>query len=77
VSRGQAQKAVTEDSADFMRALLPLIAGNNAFVLAKMNEEHGLDWIVEPQEPVNKAEREAEEKQRPPEAPTLRKRPNP
>lgn len=77
VSRGQAQKAVTEDSADFMRALLPLIAGKNSFVLAKMNEEHGLEWIVEPQEPINKAERAAEEKNRPPDAPTLRKRPQP
>ena len=77
VSRGQAQKAVTEDSADFMRALLPLLAGKNSFVLAKMNEEHGLEWMVEPQEPVTKAEREAEEKERPPEAPTLRKRPKP
>jgi hypothetical protein len=77
ISRGQAQKAVSEDSADFMRALLPLLAGKNSFVLAKMEEEHGLEWIVEPQEHVDKAEREREQKARPPDAPTLRKRPNP
>jgi hypothetical protein len=77
VSRGQAQKAVPEDSADFLRALLPLVAGKNTFVLARMEGEHGLDWIVEPQEPVNKAEKEKEDKERPPDAPTLRKRPRP
>jgi hypothetical protein len=77
VDRGQAQKAVPEDSADFMRALLPLIAGKNSFVLAKMEGEHGLEWIVEPQEPVDKADKEKEDKDRPPDAPTLRKRPKP
>jgi hypothetical protein len=76
VNRGQAQKAVTEDSADFMRAVLPLVAGKNSFVLAKMEGEHGIEWIVEPQEPVDKAEKEKQEKERPPDAPTLRKRPN-
>jgi hypothetical protein len=80
VGKGQAQKAVSLDATDFMRALLPLLAGKNSFVLAKMEEERGLEWIVEPAEPVNKAERakeEKEDKDRPADAPTLRKRPKP
>ena len=77
VSRGQAQKAVPEDSADFLRALLPILAGKNSFALGKMEEGRGVDWLVEPQEPVDKAQKAKEEKERPPEAPTLRKRPNP
>jgi hypothetical protein len=77
VSRGQAQKAVPEDSADFLRALLPLLAGKNSFALGKMEEGRGVDWLVEPQEPVDKAQKAKEEKERPPDAPTLRKRPNP
>ncbi len=73
VDRGQAQKAASMDAADFMRALLPLIAGKATFALGKMDEEHGLDWIVSPEEPVEKTK--TDDKDRPPEAPTLRKRP--
>src|SRR5207302_8426464 len=32
INRGQAQKAAPMDSADFMRAVLPLVAGNRTFV---------------------------------------------
>jgi hypothetical protein len=77
VDKGQAQKAISVDATDFMRALLPILAGKNSFVLAKMEEEHGLEWIVEPEEPVNKAEKEQEDKERPADAPSLRKRPKP
>jgi hypothetical protein len=77
VSRGQAQKAVPEDSADFLRALLPILAGKNSFALGKMEEGRGVDWLVEPQEPIDKTQKAKEEKERPPDAPTLRKRPNP
>jgi hypothetical protein len=73
VDRGQAQKAVSVDAADFMRALLPLIAGKASFMLGKMDDEHGLDWIVPPEEPIDKTK--AEDKDRPPDAPSLRKRP--
>jgi hypothetical protein len=76
VGRGQAQKAVPDDSADFLRALLPLLAGKNSFALGKMEEGRGVSWLVEPQEPVDKAQKAKEEKERPPDAPTLRKRPN-
>lgn len=71
---GTAQKAAPADSADFMRAVLPLISGNASFVLGQLDERRGLDWIVPPSEPVEKVQ---EDKNRPPEAPTLRRKPNP
>lgn len=71
---GTAQKAAPAESADFMRAVLPLIAGNASFVLGKLDEQRGLDWIVPPSEPVEKVQ---EDKNRPPEAPTLRRKPKP
>lgn len=77
VDRGQAQKAVSVDSSDFLRALLPLIADKQPFVLATMDEEHGIEWIVQPEEPVDKVEKAKEDKDRPADAPTLRKRPQP
>src|SRR5258708_16119040 len=40
---GQAQKAAPIDSADFMRAVLPLIAGNSTFVLATIDQRHGFE----------------------------------
>jgi hypothetical protein len=75
VNRGQAQKAVPTDAADFLRALLPLIAPKSRFIMAKMEEQHGFDWIVPPEEPVEKAKKEPEDKNRPPEAPSLRRKP--
>src|SRR5256885_647989 len=76
INRGQAQKAAPNDAADFLRALLPLIAPNSRFILAKMEEQHGFDWIVPPEEPIEKAKKE-EDKNRPAEAPTLRRKPQP
>jgi hypothetical protein len=68
---GQAQKAVVADSIDFMRAVLPVIAGDSRYVLGTMEESRGFAWIVPPTEPIEKAQ---EDKNHPPEAPTLRKR---
>jgi hypothetical protein len=68
---GQAQKAIAADSIDFMRAVLPVIAGDARYVLGTMEEQGGFKWIVPPAEPIEKAQ---EDKNRPPEAPTLRKR---
>jgi len=70
VRAGQAQKAVPADSVDFLRAVLPLIAEKQRFILGTM-DERGFNWVVPPDEPVEKAE---EDKNRPPEAPTLRKK---
>jgi hypothetical protein len=66
---GQAQKAAPVDSADFMRAVLPLIAGDAPYVLGTMDERRGFQWIVPPREPMEKAE---DDKSRPPDAPSLR-----
>src|ERR1700730_2587321 len=76
VDKGQAQRAARTAAADLLRAALPLIAGNEAFILAKMEEQHGFDWIVPPDEPIEKTKKE-DDKNRPPEAPSLRRRPNP
>jgi hypothetical protein len=73
VDRGQAQKAVSVDAQDLLRALLPLIAGKANFMLGKMDEERGVDWIVPPEEPVDKTKKD--DKDRPPDAPSLRKKP--
>lgn len=71
---GTAQKAVAVDSADFMKKVLPVIAGNTPFVLGTMSEQGGFEWIVPPVEPLQKAE---DDKNRPPDAPTLRRKPSP
>lgn len=77
ISRGQAQKADDEASTDFLRALLPLISEKATFSMGKMQEQGGFDWIVPPEEPVEKTKRQEQDKDRPPEAPSLRKRPTP
>lgn len=67
---GSAQKATAADSVEFMRAAVPLLVGNSSFVIGTLEEQRGLNWIVPPTEPVEKAE---EDKNRPPDAPTLRR----
>jgi hypothetical protein len=74
IVKGQAQKAISADAVDFLRAAIPLIAPGARFVVATIGEEHGFEWVVQPDEPV---ERTKEEKDRPPDAPTLRRKPNP
>jgi hypothetical protein len=64
---------VAADSTDFLRAALPLIAGNQKFFMGTMEEQHGFDWIVPPEEPVQKLE----DKQAGPYKPSLRKSPTP
>jgi hypothetical protein len=76
IDHGQAQKANTADASDFLRAALPLIANNSPFVLGTMGESGTLQWIVPPEEPVDKEE-QAKEKNRPPDAPTLRHKTEP
>jgi hypothetical protein len=71
---GQAQKAAPLDSVDFMRALLPLVANNAPFIMGTMAEERGFEWIVPPAEPIEKA---VEDKSRPPDAPSLLRKPKP
>ena len=77
VDKGQAQKAAPSDAADFLRAVLPLISDKQSFILAKMEEQHGFDWIVPPDEPIERAKKTEEDKNRPPDAPSLRRKPTP
>ena len=74
IAKGQAQKAAPADAVDFLRAAVPLIAPGARFVMATINEDHGFAWVVEPDEPIEKAK---DDKNRPPDAPTLRRKPNP
>jgi hypothetical protein len=73
IDRGQANKAIPEDATDFLRAALPLVSEKAKFILGTVTES-GFDWVVPPDEPVEKAK---EDKNKPPEAPTLRKKPKP
>jgi hypothetical protein len=76
IDHGQTQKASTPDTADFFRAALPLIAGNAPFILGTLGEDDTFQWIVPPEEPVEK-EQQAQDKNRPPDAPSLRRRGEP
>ncbi len=73
IDRGEANKAAPQDATDFLRAILPLVAGKSTFILGTMTED-GFDWVVPPEEPVQKAKRD---KNQPPEAPSLHHRPIP
>jgi hypothetical protein len=75
IAKGQAQKALTPDTAAFLRAAIPVIYTNRQFVMGTIEEQHGFDWIVPPEEPVERAKQD--DKNRPPEAPTLRRRVDP
>lgn len=72
IEKGEAQKSVDEDAIDTLRAMVPLLAGDAKFVIGKISEQLGFDWVVAPPEPIEKA---VPDKGQPPEAPTLRKRP--
>lgn len=76
IDRGEAQKADPKDAAEFLRAAVPLLAGNSKFIMGQMGENGSFDWIVPPDERIEK-QKQPEDKNRPPDAPTLRKRPNP
>jgi hypothetical protein len=74
IDRGQANKADPQASADFLRAVMPIAAGKSTYILGTMTEDGRFNWIVPPAEPVEKAK---EDKNQPPEAPSLRRKPNP
>lgn len=73
IDRGQANKAGPQDATDFLRAVLPLISENARFILGTMTER-GFDWVVPPDEPVEKAK---EDKNQPPDAPSLHRKVKP
>ncbi|HXN23928.1 MAG TPA: hypothetical protein VOA41_14410 [Candidatus Dormibacteraeota bacterium] len=73
ISNGKSSASSVEDSATFLHDVLdPLAGSDNRIVLGVLREERGWDWIVAPPELLEKA---AEDKTRPPEAPTLRRKP--
>ncbi len=76
IERGQADKAMMQDAGDFLRAALPFLAGNAHSVEGEVGESGGFQWIVPPEEPREKAQR-GEDKDRPADAPTLMRKPNP
>ena len=74
ISKGQAQKALAPDAAGYLHAAVPLLYPGRHFFMGTFEEQHGFQWIVPPDEPVERAK---EEKNRPAEAPTLRRRIDP
>ena len=76
IQKGEAQKADPVAAGDFLRAALPLLAGDAHFFLGSMAENGRFDWIVPPDEPREKIKTN-EDKNRPPDAPTLQQKPKP
>jgi len=74
ISKGQAQKAVDTDATNFLRALVPIVVGDAHFALGTIGESEGFVWIVAPEEPIETA---VPDKNQPPEAPSLRRKPKP
>jgi hypothetical protein len=70
IDRGVANKAVPQDASDFLRAALPLVSEKSTFILGTMTEA-GFNWVVPPDEPVEKAK---EDKNQPPDAPSLHRK---
>jgi hypothetical protein len=76
IEHGQANKSITQDVADFLRAALPILAGDAHFMEGELSESGGFEWLVPPEDAADKQQR-AEDKDRPPDAPTLRRKPTP
>jgi len=76
IQKGEAQKADPVAAGDFLRAALPILAGDAHFFLGSMTESGRFEWIVPPDEPREKI-KTTEDKDRPPDAPTLRQKPKP
>lgn len=72
IEKGQAGKAPGPESTELFRALIPLVAGDAPYLIGTFEYQHGFNWIVAPTEP---GEKPGEDKSRPPNAPTLRKKP--
>jgi hypothetical protein len=76
ITKGQAQKVDVNQAEQFLRAAVPLLYPKQNFFIGKMDGLRGFDWIVPPEEPIEKVEKK-NDKNQPPEAPTLRKKPTP
>src|SRR5262249_17936937 len=76
ILKGQEKKVEAKDAAEFLRDAIPLLYPQQHFFLGKMEDQRGFDWILPPEEPVEKAKQTEQDKNAPPEAPSLRKKPN-
>ena len=76
IQRGEAQKADPEAASNFLREAVPTLAASAEFSIGTIKEGGGFEWVIPPQEPREK-ENKAEEKERPPDAPTLNRKPKP
>ena len=76
IQKGESQKADTVASTEFLRDVLPILAGDATFILGKVGETSGFEWIVPPTEP-RLQEETTQDKNRPPDAPTLMRKPKP
>jgi hypothetical protein len=76
IERGQGNRVPMQEAGDFLRAALPFLAGNAHSMEGQVGESGGFRWIVPPQESLEKAQSDAD-KDRPADAPTLMRKPNP
>jgi hypothetical protein len=76
IMKGQAQKAVASDTAAYLRAAVPLLYSGRKFLMGTFEEEHGFEWIVPPDEPIERAKTK-DDKNQPSGPPTLRRRADP
>ncbi len=75
LERGESQKAPAGDTAEWLRATLGAVrAADEKQILGVLYEERGLEWLLAPPEPPEKAQ---QGKPRETGAPTLRKKPLP
>jgi len=74
IQAGKANSADPADAAEFLRAAVVPLAGKSRFAVGSWTENRGLDWLVPPEESLEKAQ---VDKARPPEAPTLLRKPKP
>jgi hypothetical protein len=72
VQNGKSQDSHLADAEEFMHAALVILAGDGKIALGAMSDEGGFKWVVPPAETLEKSE---EETNRPPGAPTLRRKP--
>lgn len=72
IEAGKSSDARLEGATSFLETALAALAGDKQFFLGVYEEERGLNWVVPP---ARTAAEIQEEKSRPPEAPTLRKKP--
>ena len=74
IRKGDSQKSETNDSIDFLRALIPLLFPQQSFFMATMDEQDGFNWVVPPEETVEKVRKNTKQGNQPP---SLRSRPYP